>query len=190
MAWRRPGDKPLSEPIVVSLLTHICVTRPQWVNIPQWPSTSRFSCCEMLWSKIEVRAFPDVWLTPISKDELTRNCSKMRKIYSGQGHTSFPNDFVKPFILLSFIFKSTNCYKVFHMTHSWQLCSCSMHPIFCDLMIRNYITTKWNSIIFHLWLKISCEIGLRSYKTTKSEESRPIMQRKMCLNPLIMHTHN
>ena len=34
MAWRRPGDKPLSEPVMVSLLTHICVTRPQWVNIP------------------------------------------------------------------------------------------------------------------------------------------------------------
>ena len=32
MAWRRQGDKPLSEPVVVSLLTHICVTRPQWVN--------------------------------------------------------------------------------------------------------------------------------------------------------------
>ena len=32
MAWRRPGDKPLSEPMTVSLLTHICVTRPQWVN--------------------------------------------------------------------------------------------------------------------------------------------------------------
>ena len=30
MAWRRPGDKPLSEPMVVSLTTHICVTRPQW----------------------------------------------------------------------------------------------------------------------------------------------------------------
>ena len=29
MAWRRPGDKPLSEPMVVSLPTHICVTRPQ-----------------------------------------------------------------------------------------------------------------------------------------------------------------
>ena len=29
MAWRRPGDKPLSEPMMVSLLTHICVTRPQ-----------------------------------------------------------------------------------------------------------------------------------------------------------------
>ena len=32
MVWRRPGDKPLSEPMIVTLLTHICVTRPQWVN--------------------------------------------------------------------------------------------------------------------------------------------------------------
>ena len=32
MAWRRSGDKPLSEPMMVSLPTHICVTRPQWVN--------------------------------------------------------------------------------------------------------------------------------------------------------------
>ena len=32
MAWHRPGDKPLSEPMMVSLPTHICVTRPQWVN--------------------------------------------------------------------------------------------------------------------------------------------------------------
>ena len=33
MAWRRPGDKPLSEPMMVSLLKHIRVTRPQWFNI-------------------------------------------------------------------------------------------------------------------------------------------------------------
>ena len=32
MAWRRPGDKPLFEPMMVSLLTHICVIRPRWVN--------------------------------------------------------------------------------------------------------------------------------------------------------------
>ena len=32
MAWRRPGDKPLSEAMVVRLPTHICVTRPQWVK--------------------------------------------------------------------------------------------------------------------------------------------------------------
>ena len=41
MAWCRPGDKPLSEPMATSdylnqwwliLLTHICTTRPQWVK--------------------------------------------------------------------------------------------------------------------------------------------------------------
>ena len=32
MAWHGSGDKPLSEPMMVSLLTHICVTRPQWVK--------------------------------------------------------------------------------------------------------------------------------------------------------------
>ena len=32
MAWCRSGDKPLSEPMMVSLLTHICVTWPQWVK--------------------------------------------------------------------------------------------------------------------------------------------------------------
>ena len=33
IAWPRPGDKPVSEPMLVSLLTHICVTRPQWVKV-------------------------------------------------------------------------------------------------------------------------------------------------------------
>ena len=32
MAWRRPGDKPLCEPMLITLLTHICVIRPQWVK--------------------------------------------------------------------------------------------------------------------------------------------------------------
>ena len=33
MAWRRSGYKPLSEPMMVRLPTHICVTRPQWVKV-------------------------------------------------------------------------------------------------------------------------------------------------------------
>ena len=32
MAWRRTDNKPLSEPLIVSILAHISVTRPQWVN--------------------------------------------------------------------------------------------------------------------------------------------------------------
>ena len=39
MAWRRPGDKPLSEPMVVSLPTHIWVAWPQWVN---WTSDDEY----------------------------------------------------------------------------------------------------------------------------------------------------
>ena len=40
MAWRRPGDKPSSGPMMVSLLTYIGVTRPHWVNT-QWHDVSR-----------------------------------------------------------------------------------------------------------------------------------------------------
>ena len=40
MAWRRLGDKPLSEPMMIWLPTHICVTRPQWVN----------------WSNVDIRS--------------------------------------------------------------------------------------------------------------------------------------
>ena len=60
MAWRRPGDKPLSEPMMVNLLTHICVTRPQWVNVespwskmqygvtsPQWDNCTAYVCPEV-----------------------------------------------------------------------------------------------------------------------------------------------
>ena len=32
MAWRQTYDRLLYEPIMVSLLAHICVTRPQWIN--------------------------------------------------------------------------------------------------------------------------------------------------------------
>ena len=32
MAWRRSGDRPSSEPMMVSLLTRISVTRTLWVN--------------------------------------------------------------------------------------------------------------------------------------------------------------
>ena len=30
------GDKPLSEPMMLSLLTHICLTRPQWVKLAEY----------------------------------------------------------------------------------------------------------------------------------------------------------
>ena len=49
MAWRRSGDKPLSEPMMVSLPTHICVTWPQW-----WPVTylTPSHCPNQRWLRI------------------------------------------------------------------------------------------------------------------------------------------
>ena len=40
-AWRRPGHKPLSEPMMFSSLTYICVTRTQWVK----PSSAGIRTC-------------------------------------------------------------------------------------------------------------------------------------------------
>ena len=42
MAWHRPGDKPLSEPMMVRSLMHIWVTRPQWVKWRQCFQQSTF----------------------------------------------------------------------------------------------------------------------------------------------------
>ena len=53
MDWRRPGDKPLSEPMVVSLPTHICVIRPQWVK-PLETMIICKSCVYLWWKKLYV----------------------------------------------------------------------------------------------------------------------------------------
>ena len=58
MAWRRPGDKPFSETMLVCLLTNICVTRPQWVNVPgrdhQWVPFTKVSNADH-WCVFDVR---------------------------------------------------------------------------------------------------------------------------------------
>ena len=72
MAWRRPGDKPLSETILASLLTHICVTRSQLIigkltgaAILQTTFSNSFSGMKIvvLWSKIHWNLIPMPRLT-------------------------------------------------------------------------------------------------------------------------------
>ena len=54
MTWHRPGDKSLSEPMVVRLPTHLYVTRPQWVlnklSIRRW---FRMQCRKVAVKNIE-----------------------------------------------------------------------------------------------------------------------------------------
>ena len=85
MAWRRPGDKPLSEPMMVSLLTHICVTRPQWVK-----NTKIYA---MLWVHINHRQTPiyhtDVWAF------VCYTITKVIKILNNRYQMTWPRNIAK-----------------------------------------------------------------------------------------------
>ena len=52
IAWRRSGDKLLSEPMMFSLRTHICATRPQWVK-----DTNRIHHPTYIWRIICVHVY-------------------------------------------------------------------------------------------------------------------------------------
>ena len=54
VVWHRPGDKPLSEPMMVSLSTHICVTRPQWVENHKAEEVALFETHSILRHKVHV----------------------------------------------------------------------------------------------------------------------------------------
>ena len=85
MAWRRSGDKPLSETMMISLPTHICVIRPQWVNafpssaayMRQWTRSAWFQIMarrlfrrqSIIWTKTDVLSigplgtnFSEIWI--------------------------------------------------------------------------------------------------------------------------------
>ena len=50
MAWRLLCDKSLSEPLMASLLTQICITLPQWVNDENlWMRTYWGVCAKDSW---------------------------------------------------------------------------------------------------------------------------------------------
>ena len=61
MAWRRPGDKPLSEPMMVSSVTHICVIRPQGVKPRLKLGQGQvFTSHSFMWAKNLIHARPNL----------------------------------------------------------------------------------------------------------------------------------
>ena len=59
MAWRRPGNKPLSETMMIISLTHIWVAWPQWVKLlPNFPGAN-----ELIWQ------YGNVWTEVIGHAE-------------------------------------------------------------------------------------------------------------------------
>ena len=49
MAWHWPGIKPLSEPMIVSLMMYICVARSQWIKMPFCLYRDSYHKDQMLW---------------------------------------------------------------------------------------------------------------------------------------------
>ena len=96
MAWRRSGDKPLSEPMMISLLTHICVTRPQWyiyiyiyiyicrylyivrvkiLDVIEYQHYTSLDMCMMVHHVTIFKAFKDAMLRPMHEDTWYKSCS-------------------------------------------------------------------------------------------------------------------
>ena len=57
MAWLWPGDKPLSEPITVRLLTHICSNKPQWIKPQNTISNDTGYSESLMW--VNISNFPN-----------------------------------------------------------------------------------------------------------------------------------
>ena len=88
MAWRRPGDKPLSDPMMVSLLTHIYVTRPQYASLGLNELRSK---CGRSWHPLwlGIRFLPFVFLPlcslKLSKDGSTALMGDLSKRIRARG---------------------------------------------------------------------------------------------------------
>ena len=68
MAWHRLCDMQLSESMMVSLLTHICITRPLWVinTLRLWATEIRFwsTLVQMIASRLfDTKPFPEPMVT-------------------------------------------------------------------------------------------------------------------------------
>ena len=70
MAWRQPGDKPLSEPMIVGLPMHICITRLTHSCLNQMSAilqacsdASSWRKFAAVWYKFHWHLLPRAWLT-------------------------------------------------------------------------------------------------------------------------------
>ena len=87
MAWHRSSDEPLSQPIIVSVLTHLYVARPQWINHATWHQRcgstlyTVMACCLMAQSHYVHRQHAISWT---NVDESSVN--KMLRIFLAINH--------------------------------------------------------------------------------------------------------
>ena len=131
MAWCRPGNKPLSEPMMISLPMHICVTRPQWVNT--WPdilfwrnNLTLYVWCEILWRNIVLKKHKHVSLSTLCRNMIAK---RVRHPYWWSS------------------FGVLNCMVLIYLVKWLQpflrLSTCRFHPQLPDLQICYTDLTRW-----------------------------------------------
>ena len=82
MARRRPGDKPLSVAMMVVLPTHICVTRPQWVDAGYMePSLARAVMAKRMSFPVQIHTVKYWYQKKIYVSKIS--CCRRRFIYHG-----------------------------------------------------------------------------------------------------------
>ena len=134
MAWHRPGTKPLSEPMMASLLMHTYITQPQWVEEMH---------VKIIFSKCVILSWP-LWIY-----------SKMFSsslLFCPYFNNKFNNIF---FSVCHFVQSSMN--SITYWPQSCHVSSPVLWPClnmadFC-LQPNNYFhLTSWKISRFHFWL--------------------------------------
>ena len=103
MAWRRSGDKPLSEPMMVRLPTHICVVRPQWVNDIWKYAGNRLKRSTLFNLAIYVicrrHGYQDLW---VAEEKLYVRDRRVRKEYNQRKKEIYGNNQLNEYFTLYF----------------------------------------------------------------------------------------
>ena len=117
MAWRLRGDKPLSESLMLDLLTNICVTRLQRVNIVKWrkiqiyvyDSLNKFSEQKLSLFMFRV-AHLNLW-TQYQKDKTSTNTPVAASVFQCNTSTKFSNAFSEMEVIELWSNVTENCPK-------------------------------------------------------------------------------
>ena len=165
MAWHGPGDKPLSEPMMVNLLAHICTTRPQWVNL----KTSLLKYCVKLFSSVTC-SVPCYWTITICHGCQTNLGVIIDCCFEVQA--SF-DCMVQPLLITSLWLGSTTEVSHYWFNHFWSLHSGLVQPqksVNIGSTTSDHFTLAWFNhrsqsilvqplLITSLWLGSTTEVS-------------------------------
>ena len=130
MAWHPPGNKPSCEPVMVSLLRHICIIWPQWAN-----SSSAECCWELFHTNHKMyQVWCKSYLTCVSHP--VQKCFKVKWKQQSQHHAHNFSLVIELSPKHSFDFNASedakNMSKNIIMLHLWCFDAWTFH--FCSIL--------------------------------------------------------